>query len=136
MLACLLLVPLRELCSAKLCVVWYAAVSILSLLLCPDKEPAIVFCFLGWYPLAAESLSKLPKGLRMLVKLLIFNAAVAAMYALMLFVFRMDAIVSEFQTTALPLLVLLLVLANAVFIVLDLLLQRMREFFRRRFGGK
>lgn len=132
LLACLLLVPLLELFSKKLCVGWYLVVSLLALLLSPDKEAALVFCFLGWYPIARSSLNRLPKVLRVFVKLLVFNACVIAMYALMIYVFQMQAIIEEFRTTGLPLLVVMAVLANVVFLVLDLLLDRMTFYFHTK----
>ena len=132
MLAALLLVPLLELCSKKICFGWYAVVAILSLLLCPDKETALVFTFLGWYPVVREQLNKLPKVLRIIVKLLIFNAAVIAMYALMIFVFRLETAMAEFQSMGVWLLVGLLALGNVVFIIFDLLLGRMTIYFHNK----
>lgn len=132
MLAALLLVPLLELCSKKICFGWYAVVAILSLLLCPDKETALVFTFLGWYPVVRERLNKLPKVLRVIVKLLIFNAAVISMYALMIFVFRLQAVAAEFHSTGVWLLVGLLALGNVVFIIFDLLLGRMTIYFHNK----
>lgn len=134
MLAAILMVPLLELFSKKICLVWYAAVALLSLLLCPDKEPALVYAFLGWYPAARAPLDKLPKVLRIFVKLLIFNAAVVAMYALMIYLFRMEAVVEEYRAMSLPVLLLIAVLANAVFLVLDLLLRRMTFYFHNKNG--
>lgn len=132
LLACLLLVPLLELFSGKICLGWYAVVSVLSLLLCPDKETALVFTFLGWYPIARSTLNRLPKLPRIVAKLLIFNTAVVAMYALMIYVFQMQAVVEEFRTTGLPLLIVMAVLANAAFIVLDILLERMTFYFHAK----
>lgn len=132
MLAALLLVPLLELCSRKICFGWYAVVALLSLLLCPDKETALVFTFLGWYPVARERLDRLPKVLRFIVKLLIFNAAIALMYALTIFVFRLEAVVTEFRSMGLWLLIGLLALGNVVFIIFDLLLGRMTVYFHNR----
>lgn len=134
MLAMLLLVPLMEECSCRLCICWYLAVSLLAVLLTPDKETAFVFVFLGWYPLARRPLGKLPRLPRIIGKLLLFNAAVFAMYALMIFLFRMEAVAAEFQTTGLPVLILLLVLANILFLVFDLLLGRMTVYFHNRKG--
>ena len=38
-------------CGRRIAWSWYAAVSILSLLMSPDKEAAAVFAFLGYYPI-------------------------------------------------------------------------------------
>lgn len=136
MLAMLLLVPLMEECSVKICICWYLAVSLLALLLTPDKETAFVFVFLGWYPIARRLLGKLPKLPRIIGKLLLFNVAVFAMYAMMIFLFRMEAVAAEFQSAGLPVLIMLLVLANVLFLVFDILLGRMTVYFHKRKGRR
>ena len=40
-----------KICGRKIAWAWYGAVAILSLLICPDKEAAFVFLFLGFYPI-------------------------------------------------------------------------------------
>lgn len=134
MLAMLLLVPLMEECSVKICICWYLAVSLLAFLLTPDKEAAFVFAFLGWYPIARRPLGKWPKLPRIIGKLLLFNVAVFAMYALMIWLFRMEAVAAEFQSAGLPVLILLLALANVLFLAFDLLLGKMTVYFHKRKG--
>lgn len=134
MLAMLLLVPLMEECSVSLCLCWYLGVSLLAFLLTPDKETAFVFAFLGWYPIARRSLGKWPKLPRIVSKLLLFNLAVFAMYALMIFLFRMEAVAAEFRSAGLPVMMLFLVLANILFLVFDVLLGKMTVYFHKRKG--
>ena len=52
--ACLL--PVREECRASYQWCCFFAAAILGLLLGPDKESALLFCFLGYYPLVQPSL--------------------------------------------------------------------------------
>lgn len=132
MLAALLMVPVLYECGGKMALAWYGAVALLSCLFAPDKEAAAVYVFLGWYPIIRSHLQKLPGLLRMVLKLVIFNGAVLAMYALLLFVLKADYIREEFFGMGKILLVVLLVLGNATFLMFDLLLPRMELLYQLR----
>ena len=76
--------------------VWGAVVA-LSLILGFDKEEAFFYAFVGWYPLIKWELDrrvrkKLPN---LAIKLLIFAAAIAAMYALLVLVLRLAPVISD-----------------------------------------
>ena len=45
-------------CGSKFTCTWYAAVSLLSLILSPDKEAALLFVFLGNYPSIKQQLER------------------------------------------------------------------------------
>ena len=135
MLASLPLVILRPALPRSLCIGWYVIVALLGVLLCPDPETAFVFVFLGWYPVAKPALDRLPRLPRLICKLLLFNAAAAALYALLIFVFQLEALVSEAKETGVALLLVLLVMGNAAFLLFDLLLTRLRQR-QRTAGGK
>ena len=49
MLCALVLQVVKKLCGDRIAWAWYGAVSILSILLGPDKEAAAVFLFFGSY---------------------------------------------------------------------------------------
>ena len=132
MLASLPLIFLLAELPKALCVGWYAVVSILAVLLCPDRETAFVFVFLGWYPIAKPALDRLPRLLRIAAKLLIFNLAVAALYALLILVFRLEALVNEAKETGLALLLVLLAMGNGTFLLYDLLLKRLTFVYEKK----
>ncbi len=121
-LCCLVLELLRRSCGSRLGWVWFAATAILGLLLCPDKEAAFVFLFLGSYPLLKPGFDRL-RG-RLFWKLLYFNGVTAAMYWLLLHLLGMDRLVEEFGQLGTIGLAILLLLGNLVFFLLDKLLQR------------
>lgn len=108
---------------------WYAAVSALSLLLGPDKEAAAVFVFLGYYPIIKPWVDgrKVP----FLWKLLIFNLSIGTLYALLLYLFRLEQVVQEFRELGLALTLVTLVLGNVVLFILDLLLTRILGRWKR-----
>ena len=89
---------------------WYAIVALLGVLLCPDKETAFVFVFLGWFPLAKPRLDRLPKVPGLLCKLLLFNLSVAGLYALLILVFHLEALVREARETGAVMLGVLLLM--------------------------
>ena len=135
MLASIPLIVLLAELPKSLCLGWYAVVAILGVLLCPDRETAFVFVFLGWYPIAKPGLDRLPRLPRVFGKLAIFLAAVAALYALLILVFRFEALVNEAKETGLPMLIALLALGCAAFLLFDLLLSRLTllyEYKRKR----
>ncbi len=99
---------------------WYAATAILSILLSPDKEAAAVFVFLGYYPIIKPVLDTGPVG--WLFKLILFNAATLAMYALLIYVFGMAQVAAEFQEMGIAMTAITLVLGNMTFFMLDYLL--------------
>ena len=74
MLCALLLQVVLNLCGRRLASAWFGAVAILGLLLCPDREAAGVFLFLGEYPIVKQLLDG--KKLSVLWKALYFNGSV------------------------------------------------------------
>ena len=64
----------------------YTAVSLISLLLVPNKEAAIMYvAFFGYYPIVKSVLeSKLPKIPEYICKFLIFNLSVICAYAVLI----------------------------------------------------
>lgn len=124
MLASGLLLPLLAQTSKGICLSWYGAVSLLAVLFCPDPEAALVFVFLGWYPVAKPGLDRLPRLLRWPLKLLIFNLCVAAVYGLLIWVFQLQALVEEMQETGTGMLVVLILMGNLCFLLFDRVLDR------------
>lgn len=104
--------------------------SLLCFLLVPGMEANLLFAgFLGWYPILHPVLQKIPNPLRMVVKLLIFNASIIAIEALVLLV-----LVPEFLDTVL--IAILLILANITFLLFDRLIPVFSDLLRRIFPSK
>ena len=124
LLASMTIVPVLIVCGEKLSWAMFAASAILSLLLAPDKEAAAIFLALGYYPIIKPKLDKLPKPRRILAKLLLFNAAIFAVYGALLFVLRLDALREEFFSMGGVLALALLLGGNVIFWLDDKLLER------------
>ena len=132
-LASVTLLVAREECRPGYAWGCYAVSAALGLLLSPDKEGALLYAFLGYYPLLKPKFDALrPRFLRLGAKLLLCILAVGAMYALLLFVFRLDAVVEEFAATAPALLWATAALGVAVFLAYDLALERLQNIYKRR----
>ena len=63
----------------------YIATSILSIIILPQKSPAIFYaCFMGFYPIIKSYLERINSALvRWIIKLVVGNAALALMFILM-----------------------------------------------------
>lgn len=127
--AVLLMVVLKRV-GSRVAWAWYGAVSILSMLLGPDKEAAAVFVFLGYYPILKPWLDR--RKLAILWKLMLFNAAIFAMYGVLIYVFGLADLAAEFQELGAVLTIVTLVLGNATLIMLDVLLTLLEK---RKFHG-
>ena len=123
MLCAILLLVVYLFCGSRIAWAWYGAVAILALLMGPDKEAAAVFVFLGYYPILKPRLDK--RKLSLLWKLLLFNAAVLTMYWLLLNLFGMAQLAAEFSELGLVLGIILLIMGNVTFFLLDIVLGRL-----------
>ena len=119
------LLPVREKCRRSYGWCCYAAIAILGLLLGPDKEASTLFLFLGYYPLIKPKLDTISnKALRLVCKLGIAVLAIGTMYAVLLYVFCLAAVVEEFAATASWMLWTAVGLGAALFMLYDILLGR------------
>lgn len=133
MLASFALLAVREECRSAYSWCCWAAVALLAVLLCPDKEAAAVYCFLGYYPLLQPRLERIRVPvLCWLAKLLLAVVSMGTMYALLLYVFCLDAVVEEFADTAPALLWATVGLGLALLVIYDALLRRFTQMWRRR----
>lgn len=114
-------------CGNRIGWAWYGAVAILGALLAPDKEAAAVFVFLGYYPIIKPKMDALKA--KWLWKLLYFNAAILAMYWLLMHLLGMVQIAEEFAELGTVMTLVTLLLGNITFFLLDRLLG-----MRFRFG--
>lgn len=126
-LASLVLLPAADFCGRKRAVGVYAVTALLSLLLSPDKEAALLFLALGYYPILQPILDRLPKLLRPLSRLALFAVAAGLVYGILAGLLGLPA---EHMP---PLLNLLATAAGvAVFFLYDRLLHPMSDLCRRR----
>lgn len=124
---CLLLQAVILLCGRKTGLAWYLAVGLLSVFLGADKEAGIIFLFMGHYPLIRRQFSG--NRFHWLLKLLFFNLSILIIYGFLMRFFGLE-ILSENSSTVISWMELLLVvLGNCVFLLLEHLLAVMDKKF-------
>ena len=86
--------PVLDRCGRRIGWCYYLATAILSLLLAPDREAALVYAFLVYYPMIRPVFEKLGtvKGV---AKLVFFTLAGAAAYGVLLLVMGVGAAMNE-----------------------------------------
>ena len=120
-LAMAALLPVLEELGPKAAGTVYAAVSILALLLVPDRETAFVYLFFGWYPILRPKIAALPsRPLRVLCRLAVCSASAFLLYGLF---WRVLGLPEDMPGGVLG--ALLLVSGNLVFLLTDSTLARL-----------
>ena len=122
MLCALILQLVLKTCGGRIAWAWYGAVTLLSLLMAPDKEAAAVFMALGYYPIVKPKLDR-RKG-KWFWKTLFFNAVILALYWMLMHIFGFDQLTAEFSEMGMIMVVLMLLLGNVTFVLLDKLLEK------------
>ena len=136
-LAMAALLPLRETFGRGAALTTYAAVSVLAVLLVPDKELALLYVFFGWYVPLQPVLDKLhPRLLRGAVKLALANLAMLTLYSLLIFVFQLQSVLEDLEGMSTLWLTLLLLSANCLFVLTDILLHRLARKWITRFSSR
>ena len=126
MFCMLILAFVCKMCGNRIGWAWYGAVAILSVLMAPDKEAAAVFAFLGFYPIIKPKFDRL--RFPWIPKLALFNVLILVMYWLLLHLFGMDQIRAEFAEMGRILTVVMLLMGNLIFFLLDFALSRFARF--------
>lgn len=116
MLAGLCLIPIGDRWGGKYQALLWIAVGTLCLMLVTDAEENLMFIGLfGWYPILRPRLQRLPRTPRLIVKLVIFNAVIVALEALVVLVLAPESM-------EVWLIAALLALGNVTFLLYDRLI--------------
>lgn len=117
--------------SASLAV--YLITALLSLLLLPNKSPALLYAAIfGYMPITKFLFEKTYRWLSWLLKLLLFNisAVLTGYFGWKLLGFTME---NRFGLDPIFVVLIYLVLANAAFIVCDILYSRLTALYLRKY---
>lgn len=137
MLAGMMLVPVFVECGEKMSWAAYIAMALLGLMLCPDKEAAFLLVFLGHYPVLRWRLEQIRgRWLRILVKLAVFNIAIALTYGLLLWVLQMDALLQEYREAGIIMTGFTLLLGNITLLMYDRVLAVATRIYVDKMRGK
>ena len=113
------------LCGRRIGWAWYAAVAFLSVLLSPDKEAAALVLCLGYYPMIRPWMEQ--RKLPALWKGIFFNAVILAMYRILIGLFGMTELGAEFSEVGTVLTIVILILGNICFFLIDYQLRLMER---------
>lgn len=133
-LALAVLIPLQTEYGARAALPAWFGVSVLSLLLVPDIELALVYAAFGWYPVAQPMIDRLPgKLLPLLTKLTIYTAVTMALYQLIL---RLLGLTADLLESAAVFNAMLFFMGLLVFLLTDKMLNRFRMIWITRFRNR
>lgn len=117
----------------------YVSVSILSFIMTPDKEAMLMFVmFFGHYPITKLLIEKIKfKPLQMVLKFICFNLCIIVAYLIIIYLFQIPDILSDFGDFGKYSVYVLLALGNILFIVYDICLRNIMNayiyWFRPKF---
>lgn len=136
-LAGIFIIPALAELGPGACLPVYVAVSALSMLLCAQKDAALLYILiLGWYPIAKAAIERIRSGaLAWTVKFLAFNASAAAFW------FTAKKLFFDFaefggESRGKWVAAAVLALANLAFFVYDVALGRLGALYMSRFHDK
>ena len=121
-LCMVLLSVVLKLCGKRIGWAWYGAVAILSVLMAPDKEAAAIFAVLGYYPIIKPAFER--SKLANLWKYLFFNVVILAVYWMLINLMGLTEIAKEFSEMGILFTVVMLLMGNMIFRMLDRILTR------------
>ena len=129
-LAMAALLPVLEEYGPKTAATAYVAAALLSLLLVPELELALVYAAFGWYPLLRPRIARIPSRLfRIVLRVAICTAVSLLLYGVLLRLLGLTADLLE----AAPLFnLMLLILGNITFLLMDLALERLTALWRQK----
>lgn len=134
MLASVVLLPVLVEQGERMAWLAYAAIALLSLILCGEKDAALVFLFLGYYPVLKFRHMEFirPRAARVGLKLLLFNAAVCAMYGVLFLTMGGEALMREMLENGWLLTLVMLLMGNAAMLLYDWMLERLLMAYMSR----
>jgi len=119
-----------DLCGKSIAWAWYAAVTVLSVLLAPDKEAAAVFLFLGYYPIVKPWMDGRKHPL--FWKALFFNLSITVMGYLLFLLLGIPLVEAEYAHIKEILVTLIFALGNLTFFLADRLLVMLPKMLLRK----
>ena len=131
MLCMMILKLICLMCGKRIGWAWYGCVSLLAALIGPDKEAAAVFVCLGYYPIIKPKFDRLKPS--WLFKAIYFNAVILLLYQILIYLLGMDQLASEYAQLGRVFTIILLLMGNLVFFMLDKVLSK--SFKRRKRRG-
>lgn len=137
-IAALFLIPAIRECGMSTGISLYGATAVLSLILVPDKEVALLFTmFMGPIPLLRPLIDRIsPRPLRIFIKLLACNLLLVLCYTILLLVFTPTGLGAELGSYTLGMLLILLFLFNLLFLFFDVSITKITYLYEFKLRNK
>ena len=109
----------------------YAAVAILSLIIVPVKEAALMFVgFFGYYPIVKAKLERIPfRLLEYICKFSLFNLAVVGSYLVLIYLLGIDEVLDQSGAFGQYSILVLLVMGNIMFFIYDIAVTNITDVY-------
>ncbi len=134
LMSSLIMLIICDITGKKNALITFAAVSIISLFFLPDKECALTYAFFfGYYVIIKDFIEKIkPKPLSILIKYIIYNAGIISSQLLLIYAFGipLDNPWGKWG------IIILLALANLVFLIYDFMLKRVILLYEIKYKKK
>lgn len=124
--------------NKKTAITAYIAVSLLSLITIPNKEVVVIFIgFFGIYPIVKSVVEPLKNGLiATLIKFVVFNVCIILSYLLIVNVFGIPEVLSDFEKFGHYSIAILLAAGNGAFYLYDIVLSRVYILYIKRISAR
>lgn len=118
MLLCIIVIEI----NGKWAVLGYIAISIIGMMITPDREAAMLFvCFFGFYPILKSGLEKIRfRALEWIIKLSVFSVSIFVWYMIVMFILKMPGIIDEYTQYGQIFMIAMVVMAYFVFVLYDI----------------
>ncbi len=131
LVASVLLLPVMSERGRRWAWMTWAVTAALSLLLSIDREAAFFYLFVGYYPILRRRLDAIRAPLRPFAKLGFFALSLGAMYALLLWVFRLTELLADFGDFTRLMAAVFFAALVLVMLLYDLALKRVEFYWLR-----
>ena len=138
-LAGLFLLPVVLECGCRYALCAWGVVSVLGLILCPNKEMPILFvCLIGYYPILKVYMDRRFRRAKWLLplRLVLANVAIGIAYGVMFWVLGLNYVISQFADTGVGMLIVLVVLTNLALVVFDVAMEQLCALYCRKISPK
>lgn len=127
------LIGIAQESGTKTALLVYVAVSLLGLIIVPDREAILLFILLlGYYPVLQPYFNRFPRIIALLFKLMLFNLVVLACYLIMKYVF----LIPDTGDTVKIVVVAFLAVANFSFLLHDRFISMVITIYLKWFRPK
>ncbi len=137
LLAGVFIIPVRVELGRKWGWMVWGTVSILSIVLCADKEAGFFYVFAGYYPLIKEYIDRIKgKVISILAKAGIFTASMGMMYLFLIYVIALPSVIADFSGVSLVVNILIFAVMILILICFDRMAAIAAWFYAARIRPK